>query len=313
MRMLHGIERRLQGAIDKAFARIFGGSVQPGEVSSALQREAARHVDHQGGRAIAPNRYIVELGPSDHAAVGDDVRRVSDAFTGMLADYVADQGWDTFADVDVSFAESNLLHTGQFRITSLVDPDVGPRSADAEPGLMDHFFDAPAGGHPSRNAGYRPGTAGNDVAPGPIPAAPQQPVSPGFAPPPGYGYPGPPGGALAPGYAAPPESRYTPAPPAGYPREPQPRLVVDDGSDRSFVLQRGSNVVGRGQDAALRLADTSVSRRHIDVYFDGQAAIVHDLGSTNGTMVNGAPVQTWQLADGDAIRIGQSTVVFRSR
>ena len=90
-------------------------------------------------------------------------------------------------------------------------------------------------------------------------------------------------------------------------------LSIDDGSGRSYQLQRGSNVIGRGQDAAFRLADTSVSRRHVDVYFDGHTAVLHDLGSTNGTTVNGSSVQTWQLADGDVIHIGHSTVVFSGR
>ena len=108
--------------------------------------------------------------------------------------------------------------------------------------------------------------------------------------------------------------------PQNYPQQygaPQQDIVatlsVDDGSGRSYQLQRGSNVVGRGQDAAFRLPDTSVSRRHVDIYFDGQSAVLHDLGSTNGTTVNGSSVQTWQLADGDVIHIGHSTVVFASR
>jgi pSer/pThr/pTyr-binding forkhead associated (FHA) protein len=56
-----------------------------------------------------------------------------------------------------------------------------------------------------------------------------------------------------------------------------------------------------------------VSRRHIDIYFDGQSAVLHDLGSTNGTTVNGNPVQTWQLNDGDVIRVGHSSLVFRTQ
>ena len=101
--------------------------------------------------------------------------------------------------------------------------------------------------------------------------------------------------------------------PAAAPQEITATLSIDDGSGRSHQLQRGSNVIGRGQDASFRLADTSVSRRHVDVYFDGQSAVLHDLGSTNGTTVNGSSVQTWQLADGDVIHIGHSTVVFASR
>lgn len=332
MRLLHGIERRLQGAVDKTFARIFGGSVQPAEVTSALQREAAGHVRHQHGRAIAPNKFIVQLGPSDSADVGDDMRRVSSAFTDMLANYVADQGWDTFAAVDVSLQESDLLHTGQFRITSLVDPDVGPRRATlaAAPGPMEQFFaDASAAPYPPAIGGSPSVSTEYDAVPGRAPVAqvpPNQPYPQPPQPAPGYGfgyeYPSP--------YAAPPQpASYgaNPPQPASYganppqpafyapdpPNAPQPHLVVDDGSGRSYPLRRGSNVIGRGQDAALRLADTSVSRQHIDVYFDGQAAIVHDLGSTNGTTVNGSPIQTWQLADGDVIRIGQSTVVFSLR
>ncbi|OJV25064.1 MAG: hypothetical protein BGO26_20755 [Actinobacteria bacterium 69-20] len=369
MRMLHGIERRLQGAVDKTFARIFGGSVQPAEVTSALQREAAGNVRHQDGRAIAPNRFIVQLGPSDHADVGDDVRRVSSAFTDMLANYVADQGWETFADVDVSLQESDLLHTGQFRITSLVDPDVGRHRGSGsvpagEPGLMDQFFGRPAApprapiaspvlpGAPRSATAYDAVRGHAPIArrepPNPIPpqldhgspapygARPADPVYPavvygsqaaaddrpvddrqasyplaGSWPNPdadSYGDRYPPPGADSYG------SRAAHGEAAGYPPPVvSPRLLVQDGSGRSYPLQRGSNVIGRGADAALRLADTSVSRRHIDVYFDGQVAIVHDLGSTNGTNVNGSPVQTWQLADGDEIRIGQSAVVFRSR
>ena len=42
-------------------------------------------------------------------------------------------------------------------------------------------------------------------------------------------------------------------------------------------------------------------------------ATLSDLGSTNGTTVNGNPVQTWQLNDGDVIRVGHSSLVFRTQ
>jgi FtsP/CotA-like multicopper oxidase with cupredoxin domain len=45
----------------------------------------------------------------------------------------------------------------------------------------------------------------------------------------------------------------------------------------------------------------------------GQSATLADIGSTNGTTVNGTPVQTWQLADGDVIRVGHSSLVFRTQ
>jgi len=88
-------------------------------------------------------------------------------------------------------------------------------------------------------------------------------------------------------------------------------LHLDDGSGRTYQLKEGANVVGRGQEAQFRLADTGVSRRHLEISWDGQVAMLTDLGSTNGTTVNDSPVQNWQLADGDVVRAGHSNIVVR--
>ena len=90
-------------------------------------------------------------------------------------------------------------------------------------------------------------------------------------------------------------------------------LSLDDGSGRTYDLTQGTHVIGRGQDSAFRLPDTGVSRRHLEINWDGQTATLSDLGSTNGTTVNGNPVQTWQLNDGDVIRVGHSSLVFRTQ
>lgn len=88
-------------------------------------------------------------------------------------------------------------------------------------------------------------------------------------------------------------------------------LFLEDGSQRAYRLKDGSNVIGRGQEAEFRLPDTGVSRRHVEVFWDGQTAFLRDLGSTNGTLVNGHPVQDWQLADGDVIRAGNSEITVQ--
>ena len=88
-------------------------------------------------------------------------------------------------------------------------------------------------------------------------------------------------------------------------------LQLDDGSGRTYQLREGANVIGRGQDAQFRLPDTGVSRRHLEIRWDGQTALLQDLNSTNGTTVNNSPVQEWQLADGDVIRVGHSEIVVR--
>ena len=97
----------------------------------------------------------------------------------------------------------------------------------------------------------------------------------------------------------------------GYSAPASVTLQLDDGSGRTYQLHEGANVVGRGQDAQFRLPDTGVSRRHLEIRWDGRVALLSDLNSTNGTTVNNAPVQEWQLADGDVIRLGHSEIIVR--
>jgi hypothetical protein len=101
-------------------------------------------------------------------------------------------------------------------------------------------------------------------------------------------------------------------PPPAYQQQQRLRhLLTVDGSQQWLELHVGSNVIGRGQDADLRLPDTGVSRRHVDIRFDGTGAVLHDLGSTNGTTVNGHRAQSWQLQHGDVVRLGHTVVVYR--
>jgi pSer/pThr/pTyr-binding forkhead associated (FHA) protein len=86
-------------------------------------------------------------------------------------------------------------------------------------------------------------------------------------------------------------------------------VLVDQTNER-FVLRMGSNIVGRGSDADLQLLDQGISRRHLDIQFDGNFATVYDLGSTNGTAVNGHEVGSQVLRHGDVIRLGHTRLVF---
>ena len=76
-------------------------------------------------------------------------------------------------------------------------------------------------------------------------------------------------------------------------------------------------VIGRGNDADLRIDDPGVSRRHIEIRVEEPAELateprisVHDLGSTNGMSVNGKRVEQATLADGATIRIGNTTMTL---
>jgi DNA-binding winged helix-turn-helix (wHTH) protein len=88
--------------------------------------------------------------------------------------------------------------------------------------------------------------------------------------------------------------------------------------DRAIVLAGGDHVIGRDAACAVWIDDDSVSRRHARIRVaagqGGHAATLEDLNSTNGTYVRGHRVsQAEMLENGDRIRVGTATLVFRTR
>jgi hypothetical protein len=113
----------------------------------------------------------------------------------------------------------------------------------------------------------------------------------------------------------------TPPPRAAVPARQQavarptrrPWLEIDD---QVYPLVGPTTVVGRGDEADIVLDDPGISRRHaeIRVTTDGPhlAATLTDLGSTNGTFVNGDLVRSASLTDGASITLGRSRATYRS-
>lgn len=91
-------------------------------------------------------------------------------------------------------------------------------------------------------------------------------------------------------------------------------VVLEVNGERHPVRPPGI-VVGRGSDAGLRINDPGVSRRHVEIRVDvvgGQVTVsAIDLGSTNGTSMDGRRVQQALLHDGSTIVIGNTTMVVR--
>jgi FHA domain-containing protein len=95
-----------------------------------------------------------------------------------------------------------------------------------------------------------------------------------------------------------------------------PRLVVTSsaeggGMQRPYEISTPVTLLGRGTDCDLRLVDPGVSRHHAEIRIEGPEIVLVDLGSTNGTFVNGQPIRRVTLADGARISLGRTTLVFR--
>jgi DNA-binding winged helix-turn-helix (wHTH) protein len=83
---------------------------------------------------------------------------------------------------------------------------------------------------------------------------------------------------------------------------------------RSYALQIGENILGRGRESVVPLEATGVSRRHAAVIVTPTGASIVDLDSTNGTFVRGERIHgNVALHDGDPIRIGPIELTFTTR
>ena len=91
------------------------------------------------------------------------------------------------------------------------------------------------------------------------------------------------------------------------------KLVVASGktSVKEIALVVGQTIVGRRNDCTLRIMSNMVSRQHCELTNEGDRLIVKDLGSSNGTLVNGLKVQTKELQAGDTLVIGPVTFVVK--
>ena len=88
----------------------------------------------------------------------------------------------------------------------------------------------------------------------------------------------------------------------------QPRLEV---AGTAYPLVRAITRLGRGTEVDIRVDDPGVSRAHCEIVL-GQQVLVRDLGSTNGTLINGDRITELAIADGSIVQIGGTSLVFRS-
>lgn len=92
----------------------------------------------------------------------------------------------------------------------------------------------------------------------------------------------------------------------------RPTVVVhEDGGSRTVPLSKEIVTIGRLAECDVVLKDKGASRRHAQIRTKDGVATLTDLGSTNGTRLNGQTVQTRALEDGDRITIGTTTLEFR--
>nr|WP_227659085.1 MULTISPECIES: DUF3662 and FHA domain-containing protein [unclassified Corynebacterium] len=274
----------MQRGLDNGFALVFGGSVVPAEIEELLKQEIQDNVVTTAGHPEAPNVFLVGLSQSDVRNLAQNNPALPEDFADRMGRYCRNEGLALPGPMVVRIAEESGMRTGQMRASSYSDPDPDQRSGF-------DWIEVPKGTAPPTATSTTAATAKERKQmnqPQPDPA--DRNAATEFIPRQQVG------------------SAQQQRP---QPDHPTVSLLLQDGSSRTYLVQEGSNILGRSHDADFRLPDTGVSRQHAEITWDGQDAVLVDLESTNGTTVNDTPVDNWLLADGDIITIGHSHIEVR--
>jgi hypothetical protein len=213
--ILDSFERGLERAVNGAFARTFRSGLQPVEITAALRREVDTHTSPVArDRILVPNRFTVRMSEADHLAMTALGDGLVDELSGLLTQYVAEQGYQMVSPPVITMQPDESMAVGMLEVES--------------------------------------STERTEVAWSP---------------------------------------------------------VVDIDGRR---YQLGSRtVIGRGNEADITVDDSGISRRHLEIVWDGRAAEARDLGSTNGSTLNGARLTRAPLPNDSVIEIGRTRIVFR--
>ena len=297
-RLEAGLERAVQGT----FAKHLRSAVHPVEIASHIRRAMDDRAVSSAGRAIVPNVFTIELSPGDYDRLHPDLGSVEMDLVAAAEEHCDGQRYQPAGPIDIIFEEHDDLETGVFRIRPSkasrprATGNTGQERAVRRREQPDagHDAGAPAAGRPGVGAG----------AAGVAAAGAGAVVSPRRAsPPPAHD-----------DDATTARHPVAPVPPRPKRVNPADRPWLDVDGER-YPLMGAITILGRDDSADIILDDPGISRRHSElrVTTDGPHFVttVRDLGSTNGTFVNGERITSEHLEDGDRVTVGRTSITFR--
>ena len=316
MASLADVERLLERVFERSTARLFRARVQPVQLERRVERSMERARVSQGGRTLVPGRYRVRLHPTDLGQVAGQANG-PEALAGRLA------------DAALTFARTHAYHLpGRPGVALVADPSL-PRGQVEVDAVMD-------GG---RRGGAPSGTDGPAAAEGPEPVQERGvPVDgvPAFSPNPivdaieprrpvtHAGATASPAAGAAAAASAAFEEPYAPGirgdgsqtlvfrRPAPLAARAVLRVWAPGGSERTVEVDGTPLSLGRARDNALVLEDARISRHHGRLQARRGTLVYTDLGSTNGSRVNGIRVDEIALGVGDRLQLGDTVLVVEA-
>lgn len=129
MTIFEDIEKRLETLVESFFGRQFPSPLQPVEIAKRMAKEMDRNRKVGTAETYAPNKYSIEVSPSDYETLGGLAQSLSAEFRGYLLAHAKRKGYTLAADVSVVFVEKDDMDVGMLR----VEADYSERPSRAKP------------------------------------------------------------------------------------------------------------------------------------------------------------------------------------
>ncbi|MDO4916889.1 MAG: DUF3662 and FHA domain-containing protein [Rothia sp. (in: high G+C Gram-positive bacteria)] len=310
MGFINKIEQGLEKAVRGTFAK--GGSqFEPVDLANRVRTEMDNKAySISSDRMIAPNVFSIDFAAEDFPRVQSWGAPLAEELCDVVIRHARAQGYSLRGSVRVTFSVDDAVAPGDFMVDSSQEKVATPQNAPAK------------AAHASSVAPGEPSSRGSSRAA--APAAPaQRPASY-----PSMGEDDLPQRITKPAPRAPRTTRaqeYNEPPTQMQPREsarvapssynssyaPQPQVVLEI-NGQNYSCNSLPVVLGRSSRADITVEDTGVSRRHLEIMEQDGVYLAIDLGSTNGSYLNGEPlVGRRQLTHGSVLSMGRARIVFR--
>jgi predicted component of type VI protein secretion system len=285
MSILRGIERKVEGVFERGFRRAFRSGLQPVELARKLAKEMEDHKTISVSRVYVPNEFTVYLSPQDRAQFASYEASLCAELATYLGAHARGAGLAMVAEPTVSLQEDSDLRLGEFGIACrMAESPAGVGPAGAAPAAAPAAEPAPAEG--AEGAAEAPPAPAEEAVAPPPPAPPPVPYE-----------------ALG-GVSGTQVMSADDARAAGL----VPRTVTLVTPSGRLRLSKRVTTMGRSRECDLVIPDPNVSRTHAEIRHIGTDWFLVDLGSTNGTELNGQEVKRQVLGAGDVIGIGTTDI-----
>jgi hypothetical protein len=293
--------RRSGGSLGKG-SKLY---VQPAELARKLVKEMEDHKVSRPPHVSVRNRYTIFLCPEDYERISERRDTLVLKLERHLAKYARSKKYDLPGDLGVEIVVDPDLKLGHFGI-------LAERGA---PGLLDDGLSPRATRESPPRATRESPPLERHSAPALVAEEPQaraEPPAPAERPRAAGAKPARKGTTPAIAWETNGATQIIPAVEASEHDLAWQTIVLNAGNrEREFT--QGRVIVGRAKDVDFRVEDSNVSRRHAAIFWSEGSVVIEDLGSTNGTMVNGYPISKTVIRSGDVIVIGDCRITVETR